>query len=155
MNICPKKTYSSSQYLKNFGKSKKDDSENESSPPPSQDEGKSYRPSASSANKAGGNIVSSLGLANDPEEYVMTPRTAQKYKSLNMKYENILKTNPPTTSPPPAAPQAPTTLPFQVCTYNQHLPSTFETLKALFSLIKGGLFQLFNDRCTSDDVFHQ
>lgn len=48
------------------------------------------------------NMVSSLGLANDPDNYVLTPRTAHKYKSVNQKYETILKTSPPP-SPPPAA----------------------------------------------------
>lgn len=46
-------------------------------------------------------IVSGLGLSNDPDQYVLTPRTAQKYKIVNKKYEDILYKNPP---PPPFGP---------------------------------------------------
>lgn len=40
-------------------------------------------------------LVSGLGLSNDPEQYVLTPRTAQKYKIVNKKYEDIFKQPPP------------------------------------------------------------
>jgi hypothetical protein len=40
-------------------------------------------------------IVSSFGLSNDPEQYVLTPRTAQKYKIINNKYKDILYNQPP------------------------------------------------------------
>jgi hypothetical protein len=46
-------------------------------------------------------IISGLGLSNDPEQYVLTPRTAQKYKIINKKYEDILYKNVP---PPPFGP---------------------------------------------------
>lgn len=39
-------------------------------------------------------LVSGLGLSNDPEQYVLTPRTAQKYKIVNKKYEDIFKQPP-------------------------------------------------------------
>eukprot|EP01102_Stenamoeba_stenopodia_P006687 TRINITY_DN1857_c0_g2_i1.p1 TRINITY_DN1857_c0_g2~~TRINITY_DN1857_c0_g2_i1.p1 ORF type:complete len:685 (-),score=125.11 TRINITY_DN1857_c0_g2_i1:1749-3803(-) len=61
---------------------------------------------SNNSNKAS-NMVSSLGLANDPNEYVMSPRTAHKYKSLNMKYENILKTSPSSVASPPSMPSIP------------------------------------------------
>jgi len=38
-----------------------------------------------------GKIISGLGLSNDPDQYVMTPRTAQKYKSDNKKFEDMLR----------------------------------------------------------------
>jgi len=41
--------------------------------------------------EASGKIISGLGLSNDPEQYVMTPRTAQKYKSDNKKFEDMLR----------------------------------------------------------------
>ncbi len=42
----------------------------------------------------GSKIVSGLGLSNDPDQYVLTPRTAQKYKIVNKKYEDIFKQPP-------------------------------------------------------------
>lgn len=42
----------------------------------------------------GAKIVSGLGLSNDPDQYVLTPRTAQKYKIVNKRYEDILKQPP-------------------------------------------------------------
>ena len=45
--------------------------------------------------------MSGLGLSNDPDQYVLTPRTAQKYKIVNKKYEDILYKNAP---PPPFGP---------------------------------------------------
>lgn len=43
----------------------------------------------------GAKIVSGLGLSNDPDQYVLTPRTAQKYKIVNKKYEDFFKQPPP------------------------------------------------------------
>lgn len=56
-------------------------------------------------------IVSGLGLSNDPEQYVLTPRTAQKYKIVNKKYEDIFK------QPPYGQPND--LFPPQVYTWNQ------------------------------------
>ena len=44
-------------------------------------------------------ISSTLGLANNPDEYVLTPRTAQKYAAINMQYRNIIAAQLPQATP--------------------------------------------------------
>eukprot|EP01102_Stenamoeba_stenopodia_P006689 TRINITY_DN1857_c0_g2_i3.p2 TRINITY_DN1857_c0_g2~~TRINITY_DN1857_c0_g2_i3.p2 ORF type:complete len:395 (-),score=83.22 TRINITY_DN1857_c0_g2_i3:1749-2825(-) len=111
----PHKPLTNKDYTKSFSnKSKKDDGSSRESSPSHEDD-KPYRSSASNSgssnsnsnNNKASNMVSSLGLANDPNEYVMSPRTAHKYKSLNMKYENILKTSPSSVASPPSMPSIP------------------------------------------------
>eukprot|EP00727_Mastigamoeba_balamuthi_P008590 m51a1_g4353 putative myocyte-specific enhancer factor 2a isoform x4 (540) ;mRNA; f:222843-225120 len=54
---------------------------------------------APGAQDAASQLSSSLGLSNDPEQYVLTPRTAHKYKIINQKY---LGGQPATPTTPPS-----------------------------------------------------
>eukprot|EP00026_Physarum_polycephalum_P006248 Phypoly_transcript_06290.p1 GENE.Phypoly_transcript_06290~~Phypoly_transcript_06290.p1 ORF type:complete len:594 (+),score=118.36 Phypoly_transcript_06290:223-1782(+) len=56
-------------------------------------------------------IVSGLGLSNDPDQYVLTPRTAQRYKIVNKKYEDMIYKNVP---PPPFGPPGSDFFPSQI-----------------------------------------